>query len=52
MEWIVYVIVGIAVGMNLGYMIGVRRGATIVSEILSGIGQVAVMAAEKTEKKE
>lgn len=37
MEWIVYVVVGLVVGTNLGYMIGIRRGAMIVGELISGI---------------
>ena len=36
-DWIIYVVVGLAVGMNLGYMIGIRRGTLIVSELISGI---------------
>lgn len=37
MEWWIYVLVGIVVGMNLGYMVGIRRGSAIVGELLSGI---------------
>lgn len=36
-DWIIYVVVGLAVGMNMGYMVGVRRGTVIVSELISGI---------------
>ena len=36
-DWIIYVVVGLAVGMNLGYMVGIRRGTMIVSELISGI---------------
>ena len=37
MEWWIYVLVGIVVGMNIGYMIGIRRGAAIVGELIKGI---------------
>ena len=37
MEWILYVIVGLFAGLNLGYMIGVRRGTQIESALLGGI---------------
>ena len=37
MEWIVYVAVGMAVGLSLGYVIGIRRGSVIVGALLSGI---------------
>ena len=37
MEWMIYVAVGLAVGANFGYMIGIRRGTLIVSELISGI---------------
>ena len=37
MEWWIYVLVGMVVGMNLGYMVGIRRGALIVGELISGI---------------
>ena len=36
-DWVIYVVVGLVVGMNLGYMIGVRRGSVIVGELLTGI---------------
>ena len=36
-DWIIYVVVGLAVGMNLGYMVGIRRGTMIVGELISGI---------------
>ena len=41
MDWVFYTVVGLAVGLNLGYMIGVRRGASIVGMLLDGIGRVA-----------
>lgn len=37
MEWWIYVLVGMVVGMNLGYMVGIRRGALIVGELIDGI---------------
>jgi hypothetical protein len=37
MEWVVYVAVGMAVGLSLGYVIGIRRGSVIVGALLSGI---------------
>ena len=37
MDWWIYVLVGIVVGMNMGYMIGIRRGAAIVGELIEGI---------------
>ena len=37
MEWIVYVAVGMAVGLSLGYVIGIRRGSVIVAQLLNGI---------------
>jgi hypothetical protein len=36
-DWIVYVLVGIAVGMSIGYMIAIRRGAQIVGALIAGI---------------
>lgn len=36
MDWIVYVLVGIAVGLSLGYVIGIRRGMVIVASLISG----------------
>ena len=36
-DWIRYVVVGLAVGMNLGYMVGIRRGTMIVGELIGGI---------------
>ena len=36
-NWIVFVVVGLVVGLNLGYMVGIRRGSVIVGELLSGI---------------
>ena len=36
-DWVIYVIVGMAVGLSLGYIIGIRRGAMIVGELISGI---------------
>lgn len=35
-DWIVYVLVGIAVGLSLGYVIGIRRGMVIVGALISG----------------
>lgn len=37
MEWWIFVLVGLVVGMNLGYLVGIRRGSVIVGELLSGI---------------
>ena len=37
MDWIFYMVVGIAIGLAAGYMIGVRRGTVIVGSLLSGI---------------
>ena len=37
MEWWIFVLVGLVVGMNLGYMVGIRRGSVIVGELLQGI---------------
>lgn len=37
MTWWIYVLVGLVVGMNLGYMVGIRRGSAIVGELISGI---------------
>lgn len=36
MDWIVYVLVGIAVGLSLGYMIGIRRGMVTVAALIGG----------------
>lgn len=36
-KWYVFVVVGLVVGMNLGYMVGIRRGSAIVGELISGI---------------
>ena len=36
-DWIIYVVVGLAVGANFGYMVGIRRGALIVGDLISGI---------------
>ena len=46
MEWIIYVLVGIAVGMSLGYMIGIRRGTQIIGLLLNGI----MIGAQKKEE--
>ena len=37
MDWWIYVLVGMVVGMNLGYMVGIRRGTMIVGDLISGI---------------
>ena len=37
MDWIFYMVVGIAIGLAAGYMIGIRRGAAIVGMLLSGV---------------
>ena len=37
MEWWIYVVVGLVVGMNLGYMVGVRRGMMVIGELFDGI---------------
>ena len=36
-NWWIYLIVGLVVGMNLGYMVGIRRGMMVISELLDGI---------------
>lgn len=36
-NWWIYLIVGLVVGMNLGYMVGIRRGSAIVGELIAGI---------------
>ena len=36
-NWWIYLIVGLVVGMNLGYMVGIRRGLIAISELLDGI---------------
>ena len=52
MEWILYVIVGLFAGLNLGYMIGIRRGAAIVAGLLSGIGNALEAVGSVVDKKE
>ena len=37
MDWIIYVLVGLAVGLSMGYTIGIRRGTLIVAGLLEGI---------------
>ena len=37
MDWWIYVLVGMVVGTNLGYMVGIRRGSAIVGELIAGI---------------
>lgn len=36
-NWWIYLIVGLVVGMNIGYMVGIRRGMIAISELLDGI---------------
>lgn len=36
-NWWIYLVVGLVVGMNLGYMVGVRRGMMVISELFDGI---------------
>ena len=36
-NWVIFVVVGVVVGMNLGYMIRVRRGSQIVGDLLGCI---------------
>ena len=36
-DWIIYVLVGLAVGLSLGYTIGIRRGTVIVGELIAGM---------------
>lgn len=50
MEWIVYVLVGIAVGLCLGYMIGIRRGMVTVVSLIGGAIDGVVGAIGKTGK--
>lgn len=49
MDWWIYVLVGMVVGMNLGYMVGVRRGASIVGELISGIAIAVENLGAKSE---
>ena len=37
MEWWIYVIVGLMVGMSFGYIVGIRRGSVIVGELIAGL---------------
>lgn len=37
MDWMVYVVVGLAVGASFGYMVGIRRGTVMVAALLDGI---------------
>lgn len=37
MDWWIYVVVGLVVGMNFGYLIGIRRGSAIVGELIAGL---------------
>lgn len=48
-DWMIYVIVGLVVGANLGYMIGIRRGALIVGELISGIAIAEGIDGERRE---
>ena len=54
MTWWIYVLVGLVVGMNLGYMVGIRRGSAIVGELISGIleGFGGIVGAVKDDAKE
>jgi hypothetical protein len=45
MDWWIYVLVGMVVGMNLGYMVGIRRGTMIVGDLISGIADGIANAA-------
>lgn len=48
MDWWIYVLVGMVVGMNLGYMVGIRRGTMIVGDLICGIADgIANAAVEK-----
>lgn len=48
MDWWIYVLVGMVVGANLGYMVGIRRGAAIVGDLISGIADgIANTAVDK-----
>ena len=35
-NWVIYVLVGIAVGLNLGYLVGVKRGMMIMTQVIAG----------------
>ena len=35
--WRIYLVVGLVIGMNLGYMAGVRRGMMVIGELFYGI---------------
>lgn len=49
-EWIIYVVVGLVVGLNFGYIIGIRRGTVIVGELLHGFFDGIVGAVTKNGK--
>lgn len=49
-EWIIYVVVGLVVGLNFGYIIGIRRGTVIVGELLHGFFDGVVEAVTKNGK--
>ena len=35
--WWFYVVVGLVLGMNVGYMFGIKRGADIVGSLVAGV---------------
>lgn len=37
MDWWIYVVVGLVVGMSFGYIVGIRRGSVIVGELIAGL---------------
>lgn len=39
MTWWIYVLVGLVVGMNLGYMVGIRRGMLVIADLVDGIAK-------------
>ena len=49
MDWWIYVLVGMVVGTNLGYMVGIRRGAAIVGELIGGIMDSITKIAENKD---
>ena len=38
-KWYVFVVVGLVVGMNLGYMVGIRRGMLVIADLVAGVAK-------------
>lgn len=49
MDWLIYVVVGLVVGMNLGYMVGIKRGTVIVGELINGMAIAIENLGEKSK---